>query len=196
MFAPADPDVSATACRASDAAVRQPGARRGQGVSALAKELDAVALTENRRQDAAWERGALDELRAGYGGTAVTAYRQAGRITAADTAGQARAQLVDAWWRAAATADGCLDPGGRHARAASRQCTRAQPAGPRPPWRVLIAGRVDPDPEQLAIDDSEHWRLHTATTNVGPERMSAAAVEAHHRLRGGIRRGHHPGAEE
>jgi hypothetical protein len=49
--------------------------------------------------------------------------------------------------------------------------------------------------DQLAIDDSEHWRLH-AITDVGPERMSAAAVEAHHRLRGGIRRGHHPGAEE
>jgi hypothetical protein len=31
----------------------------------LAKHLDAVALTENRRQDAAWERAALDELRAG-----------------------------------------------------------------------------------------------------------------------------------
>jgi ATP-dependent exoDNAse (exonuclease V) alpha subunit len=87
-----------------------PELEAGGAFRALAKQLDAVALTENRRQDAAWERAALDELRAGDVGIAVATYQQAGRIHAADTAEQARGQLVDAWWRAAGTPDGQLDP--------------------------------------------------------------------------------------
>ena len=39
---------------------------------------------------------------------------------------------------------------------------------------------------QLAIDDIDAWRLHAIITNIDPARMSAAEVEAHHRLRGGI----------
>jgi hypothetical protein len=61
--------------------------------------------------------------------------------------------------------------------------------------RLIVRRQPKPAGDQLTIDDSEHWRLHAIITNVGPERMSAAAVEAHHRLGGGIRRGHHPGAE-
>jgi TrwC relaxase/AAA domain/UvrD-like helicase C-terminal domain len=87
-----------------------PELEAGGAFRALAKQLDAVALTENRRQDAVWERAALDELRAGDVGSAVDAYRQAGRIHVADTAEQARRQLVDAWWQAAATRHGRLDP--------------------------------------------------------------------------------------
>ena len=62
--------------------------------------------------------------------------------------------------------------------------------------RLIVRRQPKAAGDQLAIDDSEHWRLHAIITNVGPERMSAVAVEAHHRLRGGIRRGHHVGAEE
>jgi hypothetical protein len=40
--------------------------------------------------------------------------------------------------------------------------------------------------DQLAIDDLDGWRLHAIITNIGADRMAAAAVEAHHRLRGGI----------
>jgi hypothetical protein len=40
--------------------------------------------------------------------------------------------------------------------------------------------------EQLAFDDLDGWRLHAIITNVPSERLSAAEVEAHHRLRGGI----------
>ncbi len=61
--------------------------------------------------------------------------------------------------------------------------------------RLIVRRQPKAAGDQLAIDDSEHWRLHAIITDVGPERMSAAAVEAHHRLRGGIRRGHHSGAE-
>lgn len=52
--------------------------------------------------------------------------------------------------------------------------------------RLIVRRQPKAAGDQLAIDDSEHWRLHAIITNVGPERMSAAAVEAHHRLRGGI----------
>jgi hypothetical protein len=38
----------------------------------------------------------------------------------------------------------------------------------------------------LAFDDLDGWRLHAIITNIGAERKSAAEVEAHHRLRGGI----------
>jgi ATP-dependent exoDNAse (exonuclease V) alpha subunit len=87
-----------------------PELEAGGAFRALAQQLDAVTLTENRRQDAAWERAALDELRSGDVNTAVNAYQQAGRITAADTAEQARAALSAAWWAAAATPDRQLDP--------------------------------------------------------------------------------------
>jgi hypothetical protein len=40
--------------------------------------------------------------------------------------------------------------------------------------------------DQLAFDDLDGWRLHALITNVAPEAMTAAEVEAHHRLRGGI----------
>jgi ATP-dependent exoDNAse (exonuclease V) alpha subunit len=53
---------------------------------ALARELPAVTLTENRRQAHSWERAALDELRAGDVTAGVDAYAAAGRITTYPTA--------------------------------------------------------------------------------------------------------------
>ena len=50
--------------------------------------------------------------------------------------------------------------------------------------------------DQLAIDDPGGWRLHAIITNVDAEPMTAAEVEAHHRLPRRDPRGHHPGAEE
>ena len=40
--------------------------------------------------------------------------------------------------------------------------------------------------DQLDFDDLDGWRLHAIITNVTAERLSAAEIEAHHRLRGGI----------
>lgn len=51
----------------------------------------------------------------------------------------------------------------------------------------LIVRRQPKDPgEQISLDDAEHWRLHAIITNIDSERMSAAEIEAQHRLRGGI----------
>jgi hypothetical protein len=52
--------------------------------------------------------------------------------------------------------------------------------------RLIVRRQPRQAGEQLAIDDLDGWRLHAIITNISSERMTAAAVEAHHRLRGGI----------
>jgi hypothetical protein len=54
--------------------------------------------------------------------------------------------------------------------------------------RLIVRRQPRSAGEQLAIDDLDGWRLHAIITNIDPARMSAAEVEAHHRLRGGIPR--------
>ncbi|MFN2556639.1 MAG: MobF family relaxase [Nitriliruptorales bacterium] len=65
---------------------------------ALATRLPAIELSENRRQQQAWEVGALDQLRHGDPADAVAAYTHHRRIIAAETAEMAREQLVSDWW--------------------------------------------------------------------------------------------------
>jgi hypothetical protein len=52
--------------------------------------------------------------------------------------------------------------------------------------RLIVRRQPKQPGEQLALDDLDGWRLHAIITNVDGDRMSAAEVEAHHRLRGGI----------
>lgn len=52
--------------------------------------------------------------------------------------------------------------------------------------RLIVRRQPRAAGEQLAFDDLDGWRLHAIITNIEADRMSAAAVEAHHRLRGGI----------
>lgn len=54
------------------------------------------------------------------------------------------------------------------------------------PLRLIVRRQPKAAGDQLAFDDLDGWRLHAIITNVGAEAMSAAQVEAHHRLRGGI----------
>lgn len=54
------------------------------------------------------------------------------------------------------------------------------------PVRLIVRRQPKATGEQLAFDDLDGWRLHAILTNVPAERMAAAEVEAHHRLRGGI----------
>ncbi len=68
---------------------------------ALTTRLPAIELTDNRRQAHAWEQAALDELRHGNPGTALTTCHQHGRIRTADTPEQLRDRLVDDWWHTA-----------------------------------------------------------------------------------------------
>jgi len=52
--------------------------------------------------------------------------------------------------------------------------------------RLIVRRQPKTAGDQLAFDDLDGWRLHAIITNIGAETMSAAEVEAHHRLRGGI----------
>jgi hypothetical protein len=52
--------------------------------------------------------------------------------------------------------------------------------------RLIVRRQPKTAGAQLAFDDLDGWRLHAIITNVGADRLTAAEVEAHHRLRGGI----------
>ena len=54
------------------------------------------------------------------------------------------------------------------------------------PVRLIVRRQPRRPGEQLALDDLDAWRLHAIITNVDAAAMTAAQVEAHHRLRGGI----------
>jgi conjugative relaxase-like TrwC/TraI family protein len=77
-----------------------PEIQAGGALAALASQLGAIELQHNRRQDAAWERAALAELRAGAASVAVGAYEDKERIVLAASAEAARTAMVAHWWEA------------------------------------------------------------------------------------------------
>ena len=72
----------------------------GGTFGALARQLPAIELRENRRQLAAWEREALALLREGDADGAVRRYAAHGRIVLDPDADEVRRRLVADWWRA------------------------------------------------------------------------------------------------
>jgi conjugative relaxase-like TrwC/TraI family protein len=72
----------------------------GGGFRALRLRLAASELVENRRQQQAWEREALDLVRSGLVGEAVAAYRAHDRVVAADSKPAATLALLQDWWQA------------------------------------------------------------------------------------------------
>jgi conjugative relaxase-like TrwC/TraI family protein len=72
----------------------------GGAFAGLVTRLEAIELTDNRRQAAPWEIAALDELRHGDLTAAVDAYDANGRLVIAPGADELREQLVGDWWHA------------------------------------------------------------------------------------------------
>jgi conjugative relaxase-like TrwC/TraI family protein len=72
----------------------------GGGFRALRFRLGASELTENRRQQQAWEREALELVRSGLVEEAVAAYRAHDRVVAADSKPAATLALLQDWWAA------------------------------------------------------------------------------------------------
>jgi conjugative relaxase-like TrwC/TraI family protein len=72
----------------------------GGGFRALRLRLGASELTENRRQQQAWEREALELVRDGLVEEAVAAYRAHDRVVAADSKPAATLALLQDWWQA------------------------------------------------------------------------------------------------
>ena len=82
-----------------------PSVEAGGAFAALVRRLDAVELTENRRQVEAWERATLDQLRVGRGGRSglvevVERYDSAGRLHVGNTPREVRAAMVADWHEA------------------------------------------------------------------------------------------------
>jgi hypothetical protein len=72
----------------------------GGGFRALRLRLGASELLENRRQQQAWEREALDLVRSGLVEEAVAAYQAHDRVVAADSKPAATLALLQDWWTA------------------------------------------------------------------------------------------------
>jgi conjugative relaxase-like TrwC/TraI family protein len=72
----------------------------GGGFRALRLRLGASELTENRRQQQAWEREALELIRSGLVEEAVAAYQAHERVVAADSKPAATLALLQDWWTA------------------------------------------------------------------------------------------------
>jgi conjugative relaxase-like TrwC/TraI family protein len=72
----------------------------GGGFRALRLRLGASVLSENRRQQEPWEREALEAMRDGDIDQAVAAYREHGRLVAAETPAQLKQALLVDWWQA------------------------------------------------------------------------------------------------
>jgi conjugative relaxase-like TrwC/TraI family protein len=72
----------------------------GGGFRALRLRLGASELTENRRQQQAWEREALDLIRSGLVDEAVAAYQAHDRVVAAESKPAATLALLQDWWTA------------------------------------------------------------------------------------------------
>jgi AAA domain/TrwC relaxase len=70
----------------------------GGGFRALRLRLGASELVENRRQQQAWEREALELVRGGLVEEAVAAYRAHDRVVAADSKPAATLVLLQDWW--------------------------------------------------------------------------------------------------
>jgi ATP-dependent exoDNAse (exonuclease V) alpha subunit len=77
----------------------------GGGFRALRLRLGASELTENRRQQQAWEREALDLVRSGLVEEAVAAYQAHDRVVAAESKPAATLALLQDWWVAWQQAD-------------------------------------------------------------------------------------------
>jgi conjugative relaxase-like TrwC/TraI family protein len=72
----------------------------GGGFRALRLRLGASELLENRRQLHAWERDAIELVRQGLVDEAVAAYREHGRVVAAESKPAMTLALLTDWWAA------------------------------------------------------------------------------------------------
>jgi conjugative relaxase-like TrwC/TraI family protein len=104
MVGTRDLAVIATAVEAADGKLvltgdhhQLPEITAGGTFAALGDRLGPLTLTANRRQDQAWERSALAELRAGSVRAAVIAYDEHDRVVLTPTAPDARAAMVERW---------------------------------------------------------------------------------------------------
>jgi hypothetical protein len=122
----------------------------GGGFRALRLRLGASELTENRRQQQAWEREALELVRSGLVEEAVAAYQAHDRVVAADSKPAATLALLQDWWAAWQQAD--HDPAQEVVVLAAR---RAEVDRLNTACQELLAARGRLGPERLQVEDRQ-----------------------------------------
>jgi conjugative relaxase-like TrwC/TraI family protein len=122
----------------------------GGGFRALRLRLGASELTENRRQQQAWEREALDLVRSGLVEEAVAAYRAHDRVVAADSKPAATLALLQDW--SAAYQDAERDPAQELIVLAAR---RAEVDRLNTACQELLAASGRLGPERLQVEDRQ-----------------------------------------
>jgi conjugative relaxase-like TrwC/TraI family protein len=122
----------------------------GGGFRALRLRLGASELTENRRQQQAWEREALELVRSGLVDEAVAAYQAHDRVVAADSEPAATLALLQDWW--IAWQDTERDPSQEVIVLAARrgEVDRLNTA-----CQELLATRGRLGPERLQVEDRQ-----------------------------------------
>jgi hypothetical protein len=120
----------------------------GGGFRALRLRLGASELTENRRQQQAWEREALDLIRSGLVEEAVAAYQAHDRVVAADSKPAATLALLQDWWTAFQQAE--REPAQEVVVLAAR---RAEVDRLNSACQELLAARGRLGPERLQVED-------------------------------------------
>jgi hypothetical protein len=122
----------------------------GGGFRALRLRLGASELVENRRQQQAWEREALELVRSGLVEDAVAAYQAHDRVVAADSKPAATLALLTDWW--AAYQDAEQDPAQEMIVLAARrvEVDRLNTA-----CQELLAARGRLDPDRLQVEDRQ-----------------------------------------
>jgi conjugative relaxase-like TrwC/TraI family protein len=122
----------------------------GGGFRALRLRLGASELTENRRQQQAWEREALELVRSGLVEEAVAAYRAHDRVVAADSKPAATLALLSDWSTAYQEAE--RDPAQEVVVLAAR---RAEVDRLNTLCQELLAARGRLGPERLQVEDRQ-----------------------------------------
>jgi AAA domain/TrwC relaxase len=122
----------------------------GGGFRALRLRLGASELIENRRQQQAWEREALELVRSGLVEEAVAAYQAHDRVVAADSKPAATLALLQDWW--AAYQDAERDPAQEVIVLAAR---RAEVDRLNSDCQELLAARGRLSAERLQVEDRQ-----------------------------------------
>jgi conjugative relaxase-like TrwC/TraI family protein len=120
----------------------------GGGFRALRLRLGASELTENRRQQQAWEREALELVRSGLVEEVVAAYRAHDRVVAAESKPASTLALLTDWW--AAWQDAERDPTQSVVVLAGR---RAEVDRLNTVCQELLAARGRLGPQWLQVED-------------------------------------------
>jgi conjugative relaxase-like TrwC/TraI family protein len=122
----------------------------GGGFRALRLRLGASELTENRRQQQAWEREALELIRSGLVEEAVAAYQAHDRVVAAESKPAATLALLTDWWTAWQQAE--RDPAQEVVVLAAR---RAEVDRLNTACQELLAARGRLGTERMQIEDRQ-----------------------------------------